>query len=151
MWSWSGTQMTMEALPPSECLRRRYGCLTSSCMRSELRSTLHTSAAHCEAVLVNSAAYFTSHTHWSLWFFHHPFFLISSQRRRPFWGFPDDKSHCALGRHHYMDSARQLQVLLHHGRYILPLRSTELLHEVRLLDLRRKHGGPGPGGSLRGP
>lgn len=31
--------MTMAVLPPSECLQRRYGCLTLSCMKSKLRST----------------------------------------------------------------------------------------------------------------
>lgn len=81
----------------------------------------------------------------------HPFFLICSQRRRSLWGFPDDQGHCALGRDHNVDSTCQLQVLLHHGRHLLPLWPTELLHEVRLLDLRRKHGGPGPCGPLRGP
>lgn len=40
MWSWSGTLTTMGALPLSEFLQRRYGCLISFCMKSELYSTL---------------------------------------------------------------------------------------------------------------
>lgn len=41
MWSWGGTQITMEESPLSEYPLRPYGCLTLSSMRSELPRLLH--------------------------------------------------------------------------------------------------------------
>lgn len=133
----------MGALRPSECLRRRSGCLTSSCTKSKSCMPPHTSVTlgrqgqlmHTRLVSVTS---FPPTPH-------------PSQCGRSLRGFPHDQGHCAVGWNHNVDPAGQLQVLVHHGRHLLPLRQAELLHEVWLLDLRWEHGGPGAGGSLRGP
>ncbi|GFR19846.1 NAChRalpha1 [Trichonephila clavata] len=52
-----------------------------------------------------------------------------------------DEGHPALRRESDLEASRHLQELLRDRRRVLPLRRTDLPHEVRILDLRRIHGG----------
>jgi len=57
------------------------------------------------------------------------------QRGRGVRGYHDDKGCASLQRQGCLDSASDLQVILRDRRQVLPLRPTDVLYEVRIMDI----------------
>lgn len=66
--------------------------------------------------------------------------LAKFQRGRGVRSYHDDQSHPALHGQGIVDASGYLQILVRDRRSIFSLRSTNLLHEVRFLDVRRYSG-----------
>jgi len=58
------------------------------------------------------------------------------QRRRGVRGHHDDKGCASLQREGCLDSASDLQVIMRDRRQVLSVRPTDVLYEVRIMDIR---------------
>lgn len=62
------------------------------------------------------------------------------QRRRQLRGDDHDKSHTALHRQSDVETTSHLQIVLWNRRWILSVWRANVLHEIRIVDVRRIHG-----------
>lgn len=62
------------------------------------------------------------------------------QRRRQLRGDHHDEGDPTTRRDSHVEAAGHLQVLLRDRRRVFPVRRADLLHEIRILDVRRQYG-----------
>lgn len=66
--------------------------------------------------------------------------LLFAQRRRELRGDDNDQSYSSSYRESCVETSGHLQIVLRNRRRIFPFRRTDLLHEIRIVDVRRLHG-----------